>query len=237
MNTPLNPRKNRDSNVIVAVAAILSTACPSLPALAGSASAPAPGASRSESTGVASGLAIGAAAGGPIGALVGAAAGGWLGDRMHRERTAHGRTRAELAGANLRAAGLSLHLMFRTDESRLRPDDEARVAQFATLAAATPGAVLQVTGFADPRGSATHNAALAAERAARVAARLVEAGMPGDRLVVSSETPDVASGGPADGGRATSAVPPDLDGYAFQRRVTLKIALPAGGEAQVAQRR
>ena len=82
-----------------------------------------------------------------------------------------------------------MHLMFRTDESRLRTDDEALVAQFATLAAATPGAVVHVTGFADPRGAASYNAALAAERAATVATRLVAAGMPADRLVVSSVAP------------------------------------------------
>jgi outer membrane protein OmpA-like peptidoglycan-associated protein len=235
MNMPLKIRKIRDTRVAAAVAVALLLAAPSRPTLAAGEPGGAPRASKSESTGVAGGFAVGAAAGGPIGALLGAAAGGWLGDRMHREQTSHARTRDELARANQRGAGLAMHLMFRTDEARLRPDDEALVAQFAALAAATPGARVFVAGFADPRGAPRYNAALAAERAATVAARLAAAGLPAERLVVSSETAAVASDDPS--GAAPTASSPDLDGYAFQRRVTVQLVLPAGGEAQVAQRR
>ncbi len=237
MNTKLPERKIRSHTVAAAVTAALLLAGPSLPAQAGD-SAPTPRASKSESTGVASGFAVGAAAGGPIGALVGAAAGGWLGDRMHRERSAHARTRDALARADQRGGGLAMHLMFRTDESRLRADDEALVERFATLAAATPGAVVQVTGFADPRGAARHNAALAAERATTVAMRLVAAGLPAERLVVSSEAPlESAAATPAEAPQPAASAP-DLDGYAFQRRVTLRIVVPPGAdEARVAQRR
>lgn len=213
-----------------AYAAALLLAAGALAAHAGP--TPPPKASKSESAGVASGLAVGAAAGGPIGAILGAAAGGWLGDRMHRERTAHERTRSQLTAASLRGSGLSMNLMFRTDESRLQPDDAAALAQFAALAATTPGAVVHVTGFADPRGSATCNTALAAARASAVASRLVAAGLPFGQLVVSSETAgDVATLDPA----ATTATP-DLDGYAFQRRVTVRIGQGTPGEARVAQK-
>jgi outer membrane protein OmpA-like peptidoglycan-associated protein len=229
------PRKLRHSPVGAAVAAALLAAVVALPASAGTVATPegstSSTASRPESIGVASGFAVGAAAGGPIGALVGAAAGGWLGDRMHREQAGHARTRDALAVANQRGAGLTVTVMFRTDDASVRAEDESLLAQFAALAAATPGATVQVTGFADPRGSARHNAALAAERASTVATRLVAAGLPADRLVVSS---DVApSPVPADGGVSAA----DLDGYALQRRVVVRIQ-PAnpGAAAALAQR-
>lgn len=185
-------------------------------------------ASKPESVGVASGFVVGAAAGGPIGALVGAAAGGWFGDRMHRENHSHAVTRQQLAVADRRAAGLSMQVMFRTGDAQVRVDDEPLLAQFAALALATPEATVHVTGFADPRGSARYNAALVTERANNVAARLISAGVPADRLVVSGELAEPAE--------LTTAA--DLDGYAFQRRVTLRIQAPATTRSGVlAQRR
>ncbi len=225
MTTYPTLRKIRHPQVAAAMTATLLVLA-GTPTTFAAKSAATPQASKSETAGVASGLAIGAAAGGPIGAIVGAAAGGWFGDRLHREKSATTLARDALARTRSREAGLTMHVMFRTDDAQPRADDEALVAQFATLAAGTPGAVVHVTGYTDPRGSARHNATLAAERAAQVAARLEKAGLASSRLVVSSETT-----------AAVQAVPRDLDGYAFQRRVTLKIALPAAAETQVAQRR
>ncbi len=59
-------------------------------------------AAKEESIGVGSGAAIGALAGGPIGLVLGAAFGGWIGDRLHGERSA----RRE---ADERAAQASAH--------------------------------------------------------------------------------------------------------------------------------
>jgi len=233
MNTPLTSRKIRQARIAAAVAAALLIGAPVAPTFADSTLAtPATRASKAETTGVASGFAVGAAAGGPIGALVGAAAGGWFGDRMHRDRQALAHTRDELAHARLRGAGLTMHVMFRTDESSMPAGDDAQVAQFATLAATTPDAMVYVTGFADPRGAPRYNAALAAERATTVAARLVAAGLPAERLVVSSETAAMPATGMEPG-----AASPDLDGYAFQRRATLKIVLPPKGGTRQALRR
>ncbi len=228
MNTASTFSRLRDGHLGAAVAtALLLVQVAPTPGLAAAAEAPAR-ASKSESVGVAGGFAVGAAAGGPIGALVGAAAGGWLGDRMHRESRGHAATRERLAAADRRAAGLSMHLMFRTADAQLRVDDEPLLAQFAALATAMPAATVHVTGFTDPRGSARYNAALATERASAVAARLMNAGLPADRLVVSAEIAE-----PVD-----PAATADLDGYAFQRRVTLRIQAPAAVTAgTVAQRR
>lgn len=236
MNTLAIPRSSREIRIGAAIAAALACVATTVPVRADE--APPSRASRQESVGVASGFAVGAAAGGPIGALVGAAAGGWLGDRMHRESRGHALTREQLAAAQRRGDGLTLNLMFRTEEAAIRPDDAAPIAQFAALATGTPGAIVHVTGFADPRGTPRYNAALAAERARVVAARLVAAGVPAERLVVGSE---VAAGTPTEAAAAGAVDPapaPDLEGYAFQRRVTLRIELPAqAGEATLAQRR
>jgi outer membrane protein OmpA-like peptidoglycan-associated protein len=233
MNTPLTLRHIRQARVAAAVAAALLVAAPAAPTFAESRPAtPAARASKSEATGVASGFAVGAAAGGPIGALVGAAAGGWLGDRMHRERQSLEHSRDQLAEARLRGAGLTMNVMFRTDESSVTAGDEPLLAQFAALAATTPGAGVHVTGFADPRGTPRYNAALAAERATSVAARLVAAGVPPERLVVNSETAVTTAAG-----AEPVAALPDLDGYALQRRVTLQIVLPMQGRALEARRR
>ncbi|MCC6170849.1 MAG: OmpA family protein [Gammaproteobacteria bacterium] len=226
MNTASTFSRLRDCRLGAAVAtALLLAQIAPTPGMAATPEASAR-ASKPESVGVAGGFAVGAAAGGPIGALVGAAAGGWLGDRMHRESRDHAATRERLAAADRRAAGLSMHLMFRTADAQVRVDDEPLLAQFAALATAMPAATVHVTGFTDPRGSARYNAALATERASGVAARLIDAGVPADRLVVGAEIAE-----PLDPAAAV-----DLDGYAFQRRVTLRIQAPAtttqGGLAQ-----
>ncbi len=230
MNTSLTLGNRRQARIAAAVAAALLIVTPAVPGFA--ADTPATRASKPEIKGVASGFAVGAAAGGPVGALVGAAAGGWLGDRMHREQQSLAHTRDQLAAAKLRGVGLSMQVMFRTDEARLRPDDEAPLARFATLAATTPGAMVHVTGFADPRGAPRYNAALAAERASAVAARLVAAGLPAERLVVHSETAAMP-GSAAESGPVSQ----DLDGYALQRRATLEIVVTAEGETRQALRR
>lgn len=239
MNTTLAVLVPRDRRLAVTAAVALAIAC--IGASGRAAAGETTRASKPESVGVGSGFVVGAAAGGPIGALVGAAAGGWFGDRLHRERSVHARTATELAAAERRADGLTMHLMFRTDEATPRAEDEPLLRQFAALATTTPGATVQVTGFADPRGAPRHNATLAAARAGEVAARLVAAGVPARQLVVSSETsagpqPTATPGtAPEDG--PPVAAPADLDGYAFQRRVTLRIVGIEAGEVSLAQRR
>ncbi len=57
---------------------------------------------KEESIGLGSGAAIGALAGGPVGLVLGAAFGGWIGDRLHNERSAR-------RDADERAAQASIH--------------------------------------------------------------------------------------------------------------------------------
>ena len=171
-----------------------------LPVLA-SAQTPAPSASKPEKTGVATGVLVGAAAGGPFGAMLGAATGAWIGDRYHRK--------AVVARG---AEELMLTLRFRTDSVQLEPDDTRELARYASVAAATRGTTIRITGFADPRGAADYNQQLSWRRAVAVAQALEAAGLPADRMIIEGK----GALAPADG-------PVDLDGFAFARRVTVSI--------------
>jgi outer membrane protein OmpA-like peptidoglycan-associated protein len=189
-------------------------------------------ASKQENIGVVTGLAVGAAAGGPIGAIVGAAAGAWIGDRYHKQASA----RAALAGnvtelngslAQEQARGEKLDLAlsytnevqidvsFRTNDDSVPTQALPPLLKIGALAAALADARLRVSGFADPRGAQTYNDELSKRRAAAVAAVLSSAGVPPERLIVEGN-------GSAD---STSAAG-DLDGFAFDRRVSVRIERP-----------
>ncbi|MGH8139372.1 MAG: OmpA family protein [Steroidobacteraceae bacterium] len=199
--------------------------------------------SKQENIGVASGFAVGAAAGGPIGAFVGAAAGAWLGDRYHRQAAARtalsddlgkaqsDRTRlaqnvtelnGSLAREQERGEQLDLALSrtdevetevsFRTNDDSIQIQAMSPLLKLGGLAAAMPDARIRVAGYADPRGSDAVNEALSRRRAEAVAAVLVTAGVSRDRLIVE-----------AHGKSAAASAEGDLDGYALDRRVTVRI--------------
>jgi outer membrane protein OmpA-like peptidoglycan-associated protein len=200
-------------------------------------------ASKQESIGVVSGLAIGAAAGGPIGAIVGAAVGGWLGDRYHKQAVARGelaagldkseRDRTRLAqnvtelngslaheqehGEQLDLAlqhtdELQTDVSFRTNDDSIQTQAMSPLMKLGALAASLPDAKVRVSGYADPRGSVAVNEALSKRRAEAVAAVLTSAGVSSDRLIVE-----------AHGKSEAMSAEGDVDGYAFDRRVTVRI--------------
>jgi outer membrane protein OmpA-like peptidoglycan-associated protein len=71
---------------------------------------------------------------------------------------------------------------------------------------------VRVDGYADPRGPATLNDDLSLRRAEAVALTLEKAGCPQERLVIAAH------------GSAQSTSPHgDLDAYAFDRRVTVRL--------------
>jgi outer membrane protein OmpA-like peptidoglycan-associated protein len=200
-------------------------------------------ASKQQSVGVVTGLAVGAVAGGPIGAIVGAAAGGWLGEHYHKQevarqelsaglnksegdRTRLARNLTELNGslAHEQERGEQLDLAlshadevqtdvtFRTNDDTIQTQSVAPLMKLGALAAALPDAKVRVSGYADPRGSESVNQALSQRRAESVAAVLQSAGMPADRLIVE-----------AHGKSDAASMEGDVDGYAFDRRVTVRI--------------
>jgi outer membrane protein OmpA-like peptidoglycan-associated protein len=200
-------------------------------------------ASKQENIGVVTGLAVGAAAGGPIGAIVGAAAGAWIGDRYHKQAVARAqlaedlgksesdRTRlaqnvtelnGSLAHEQERGEQLDLALSqtdqvqtevsFRTNDDSIGTQALSPLLKLGALAAALPDAKVRVSGYADPRGSTEVNDALSKRRAEAVAAVLATAGVPQDHLIIE-----------AHGKSEATSAEGDLDGYAFDRRVTVRI--------------
>ncbi|MGP8035606.1 MAG: OmpA family protein [Steroidobacteraceae bacterium] len=230
-------RKIQQRRIAVAVAACLA----GLPAWAGAASPPDNG--KAEDIGIVSGLAVGAAAGGPIGAIIGAAAGGLLGDRWQRQKQSSTELSADLGhseaersrlttsvanlndslkesrsrGAQLEqtvaaADEVGMDLSFRTDDTAIKVEDLSPLLKLGALAAAMPEAKVRVAGYADPRGAPDYNEALSERRAETVAAALERAGLPRERLIVE-----------AHGSGESSSATGDLDAYALDRRVMVRL--------------
>jgi outer membrane protein OmpA-like peptidoglycan-associated protein len=228
-------RKLKHTAIALAVAAGVA----GVPAWAGSGTGPQSNA-KAEDVGIVTGLAVGAAAGGPVGALIGAAAGGLLGDRYHQQReTARadlGRSEAERARLSASVTGLSgslaqsqaqgeelrrtlaavdavgMDVSFRTDDASIAVADMAPLLKLGALAAAVPDARLRVAGFADPRGPAAYNETLSQRRAEAVAAALACGGIARERLIIE-----------AHGAGESKSADGDLDGYALDRRVVVRL--------------
>jgi len=204
--------------------------------------------------GAVAGLALGAVVAGPVGAVIGAGVGAVIGDRYYRQAQARaalaqdlGQSEAErtrltaslvqldesLSAARARGAQLDRTLQsadelgvdvgFRTDDAAVSAQAMTPLLKLGALAASIPGARLQVAGYADPRGSDAWNDALSLRRAQSVADVLALAGLARERIIVE-----------AHGRGESSSAAGDLDGYAFDRRVSVRLQLPGAGE--VAQR-
>ncbi len=200
------------------------------------------GGSKQEGIGVVSGFTVGALAGGPFGAVIGATAGALLGDRYYRQsqekeglaadlsktRAARAKLQGDLAqtreqGEKLgmavdRGRDLETTVGFRTADATLVDEDVVRLQKLGALAGAVGKVKVRVSGYADPRGSEQFNAALSERRADTVARVLIQAGLDPTQLIVEAH-------GEADSKTAEG----DLDGYAFDRRVTVKIEREAAG--------
>jgi len=203
-----------------------------------------PGASKQENIGVVTGLAVGAVAGGPVGAIFGAAAGAWIGDRYHKQEVAKKALASDLSQSEAQKTALSASLSqerakgekldlalkntdeletdvsFRTNDDSITAQSMSPLLKIGALAASMPDIKVRVAGYADPRGSDEVNDALSRRRAEAVAAVLEQAGLPKDRMVVEGH-----------GKSESRAMDGDLDGYAFERKVTVRLEhVGSGGE-------
>jgi len=201
------------------------------------------GASKQENIGVLTGLAIGAAAGGPVGAIFGAAAGAWMGDHYHKQEVAKKELASDLSQSQARQTLLSQNVdelnsslaearaksdkldlalknadelqtdvSFRTNDDSINAQAMPPLLKIGALAASMPDMKVRVAGYADPRGSEEVNDALSRRRAEAVAAVLEKAGLPKDRMIVEGH-----------GKSESTALDGDLDGYAFERKVTVRL--------------
>ncbi|HYB34269.1 MAG TPA: OmpA family protein [Steroidobacteraceae bacterium] len=215
-------------------------------------------ASKQARIGAVTGIAVGAAAAGPVGAVVGAAAGVVIGDHYHRQaqgaaqtaaalaqdldrseaeraRLAHGLTQLSGSLAQAQAHGeqldralqhtdeLGFDVSFRTDDDAVTAQAMAPLLKLGALVASLPQTQVLVAGYADPRGSEAYNDALSLRRAECVAAVLASAGVPRERILIEAHGKSEA--------RSTAG---DFDGYALDRRVTVRLLGPGFG--QVARR-
>jgi outer membrane protein OmpA-like peptidoglycan-associated protein len=202
-----------------------------------------------ENIGFFSGLAIGAVAGGPIGAVAGGITGALLGEHYHKQKVANHELVADLSGSNAdkakltqtvmdldgtlqltqqqqaalaaaldHARDLTLNIAFRTGDANLTTEDIDQLTTLGQLAGSMAGVKIRVSGHTDPRGSEDYNKTLSQDRAESVAAVLENAGLAKDRIVIEA----LGASGASDTG--------NLDDYAFQRRVSVKLV----GESAVA---
>jgi len=212
------------------------------------------GPSKQSNLGGVTGLALGAAAGGPIGAVVGLTIGVVAGDHYHRQQQAAASVRSSLAesegeraqltqsvshldaslaqaqaqqarlGQTLqRADQIGLDVGFRTNEDAIPEQAMSPLLKLGALAADMPEVVVRVAGYADPRGSQEYNDALSLRRAQAVAALLTAAGVPAGRIMLE-----------AHGKSESQSDAGDVDGYALERRVSVRLE-PAAAP-QVASR-
>jgi outer membrane protein OmpA-like peptidoglycan-associated protein len=204
--------------------------------------------------GAITGLALGAAAAGPIGAVVGMVAGVLIGDHYHRQQKSAAAVAADLGESEAERAQLAhsvaaldaslaqtqaqkvqldetlqqtnevgLDVGFRTDDDTIPEQTMSPLLRIGALAAAMPDTLVRVAGYADPRGSDAYNDALSLRRARSVAALLTGAGVPAGRIIIE-----------AHGKIESHSRQGDLDAYALERRVTVR--LEPSGAAQVARR-
>ena len=197
-------------------------------------------ASKEEGVGIGTGAVIGALAGGPVGMVFGAALGAKIGDSMHKKsdriETLQGslqnsqRSSAELQISidelsieieqlqnvarpelvSLMQAGIDMDLLFRTDEFALTDTTGDRLSQMAASLVNMPSVKIQLDGFADERGDATYNHELSEKRVDFIRNLFINSGIHPARISSTAHGESVAQN-------------PDVDSYALERRVSVKL--------------
>jgi outer membrane protein OmpA-like peptidoglycan-associated protein len=209
--------------------------------------------------GVGAGAAAGALLAGPPGALLGAGFGGFFAERLARARAAGeletelamnrsdldelrislqqarreaSGLRADLSDRDMRIAdlerarrsslGIETEIMFRTGASAIEPESDGRLDGLARMLAENPDLKIRLDGYADPRGESEANLELSGERVESVREALTERGIAADRIESH-----------AHGAGRSEAATGDLDAYALERRVRIRLET-GGSDARVA---
>ncbi len=196
--------------------------------------------SSEENIGVGSGAVIGAIAGGPVGFIIGAALGAKFGDTVYEKNESiedlsaslddsrqdlrhlnasydsvsneleHMQQVARPELVSMLEAGITMDLLFRTDEHALADSTGDRLSSLAATLATMRDINVQLDGFADERGDEAYNYNLSAQRVEFVRDQLVAAGVHPSRIQISAHGEAVA--------QDTS-----VDSYALERRVSLTL--------------
>jgi outer membrane protein OmpA-like peptidoglycan-associated protein len=199
---------------------------------------------KEQKVGLLGGAATGALVGGPFGAAVGAIIGGVMGESQAKARVASERsasleqelldTRLALARASAKetsgdqmfdalAERLQADVLFKTSSTELEPAAKEQLEQLGKLLAMHTQLTVELQGYADPRGKKDENLELSERRAEAVRDALVSGGAAPEsvRLVARGESDSKATKG-------------DLEAYAWERHVTLKIQ-PASPQVAAAR--
>jgi outer membrane protein OmpA-like peptidoglycan-associated protein len=121
--------------------------------------------------------------------------------------------RAELDRVVQLSDDIETDVAFKTADASINSLQLPALRKIGVLAASLPpGEKVRIDGYADPRGPATLNDDLSLRRAEAVALALEQAGVSQDRLVIAAHG-------------ASQSVSPrgDLDAYALERRVTVRL--------------
>jgi outer membrane protein OmpA-like peptidoglycan-associated protein len=197
-------------------------------------------ASKEENVGIGTGAVIGVLAGGPVGFIIGAVLGAKIGDTLHNkseeietfEKSLQSSRRSALMLerdmtklnseikylqsvarpelVSLMQAGIDMDLLFRTDEFALTDLTGDRLMQMAGTLAAMSDVRIQLDGFADERGDSKYNLELSEKRVEFVRNMFISAGVHPARISSSAHGESVAQN-------------PDVDSYALERRVSVKL--------------
>ncbi len=113
---------------------------------------------------------------------------------------------------NLLENGLTMDLLFRTNEHVLAESTGEHLADLAATLAAMPDLRIAVDGYADARGSDAYNRDLSERRAQYVRDLLAANGVAAERIRVTAHG-------------ASPAAEPTADSYALQRKVSLTLSI------------
>jgi sortase system peptidoglycan-associated protein len=201
-----------------------------------------------ENAGFGIGAIIGGLLGGPPGIVIGAAGGTWLGARDTKKDNEIVSLEKRLQDKKIEIAylqsefvrvqsqfaqdiqkvkleqnrsaleqlsqGISLTVYFRTDSADINTEIKPRIKRLVELIREFPEISVQLEGHADRRGTITHNMELSKERIKGVQNEMVNAGLSKQRIQVH-----------AYGESQAIATDSDIEGYIFDRRVTLHLTL------------
>lgn len=79
----------------------------------------------------------------------------------------------------------NVDMFFATDSAQLSAEANSDLQELADWVKCDPQHAIILEGHADPRGTKEHNLALSGERAAAVRERLVQLGVPSERVVIA----------------------------------------------------
>ena len=182
----------------------------------------------------------GAVIGGPVGFVLGVAAGDWLGTSVNKAEKSDvlagerdqlkdelaqlqqqlDETQTQLMVAQKEAGryqdlaldSLQLTVMFDTAGDTLNSRDQLRLDHLIRLLEEHQQVLVQLTGYADPRGDKGYNLKLSERRAASVKDYLLGHGISDDRVFTKGE-----------GAMQSSAEKGNYDAYAMERVVTIEL--------------